>query len=60
VIARLNAAIVAILRDPAHRARMADLGEEPAPTTPEELAATVRAESARWKAVIEAAGIRAD
>ena len=60
VIARLNAAVVGILNDPAFAARMVGLGEEPTPSTPEELAATIRAESARWKRVIEAAGIRAE
>ncbi len=59
-IARLNAAITGILNEPAFRARMAALGEEPTPSTPEELAATLRAESARWKQVIESAGIRAE
>ena len=60
VIARLNAAIVGILTDPAFRARMVALGEEPTPSTPEELAATIAAESARWRQVIEGAGIRLD
>ncbi len=60
VIARLNAAVVGILNDPAFRARMAALGEEPTPSSPGELAATIRTESARWKQVIEAAGIRAE
>ncbi len=60
IIARLNQAIVGILNDPAYRARMESLGEEATPSTPEELAATLAAESARWKQVIEAAGIRAE
>lgn len=60
VVARLNAVIVAILNGPAYRARMEALGEEATPSTPEELAATIAAESARWKQVIEAAGIRAE
>jgi tripartite-type tricarboxylate transporter receptor subunit TctC len=60
IIARLNQAIVGILNDPAYRARMEALGEEATPSTPEELAATLAAESARWKQVIEAAGIRAE
>lgn len=59
-IARLNAAIVGILNDSAYRARMEALGEEATPSTPEELAATLAAESARWKRVIEAAGIRVE
>ena len=56
-IARLNSVIVTILNDPAYRARMVALGEEPTPSTPEELAATIAAESARWKQVIDSAGI---
>ncbi len=60
IITRLNQAIVGILNDPAYRARMEALGEEATPSTPEELAATLAAESARWKQVIEAAGIRAE
>ncbi len=60
IIARLNAAIVGILNDPAYRARMEALGEEATPSTPEELAATIAAESARWRQVIEAAGIRVE
>jgi tripartite-type tricarboxylate transporter receptor subunit TctC len=60
VVARLNQAIVGILNDAAYRARMESLGEEATPSTPDELAATIAAESARWKQVIEAAGIRAE
>ncbi len=60
IVARLNQAIVGILNEPAYRARMEALGEEATPSSPEELAATIRAESARWKQVIEAAGIRAE
>jgi tripartite-type tricarboxylate transporter receptor subunit TctC len=60
IIARLNQAIVGILNDPAYRARMEALGEEATPSTPEELAATIAAESARWQQVIAAAGIRVE
>jgi tripartite-type tricarboxylate transporter receptor subunit TctC len=60
VVARLNQAILGIVADPAYRARMEALGEEATPSSPAELAATIRAESARWKQVIEAAGIRAE
>ncbi len=60
IVARLNQAIVGILNDPAYRARMEALGEEATPSSPEELAATIAAESARWKQVIEAAGIRVE
>jgi tripartite-type tricarboxylate transporter receptor subunit TctC len=60
IVARLNAAIVGILNAPAYRARMEALGEEATPSSPEELAATIARESARWKQVIEAAGIRVE
>ena len=60
VVAKLNEVITGILNDPAFRERMAALGEEPTPSSPEELAQTIRAESARWKQVIETAGIRAE
>ena len=59
-IAWLNAVVVGILNDPAYRARMEALGEEATPSTPEELAAVIAAESARWRRLIEAAGIRAE
>jgi len=60
VIARLNEAIVGILNDPAFRARMEALGEEPTPSTPAELAETLRLESERWRRVIQAARIRVE
>ena len=60
IVAKLNEAIVGILNDAAFRERMAALGEEPTPSSPEALAETIRTESARWKQVIETAGIRAE
>lgn len=60
VVARLNAAVNAILAGATFRRRMEELGEEPLGGTPGALAAAIRAESARWKAVVEAAGLRAE
>jgi tripartite-type tricarboxylate transporter receptor subunit TctC len=60
IVARLSEAVNAILARPEFRARMTALGEEPTPSSPEALAETIRTESARWKQVIEAAGIRAE
>ncbi len=60
VVARLSEVVQTILARPEYRARMEALGEEPTPSTPEQLAETIRAESARWKQVIEAAGIRVE
>ncbi|NKE45495.1 tripartite tricarboxylate transporter substrate binding protein [Roseomonas frigidaquae] len=60
VVAKLNQVIVAILQRPDYLARMEELGEEATPSTPQELSATIERESARWKQVIEAAGIRVE
>ena len=63
IVARLNAAIVESLADPATRQRLADLGQEIPPRdqqTPEALAAHHKAEIERWWPVIKAAGIKAD
>lgn len=59
-IARLNAGFNQVLRDPPFRARMEALGEEPMGGTPEELAAIIAAESARWRDVIRSANIKAE
>jgi tripartite-type tricarboxylate transporter receptor subunit TctC len=61
VVARLNAAVVDALADPAVRARLADLGQEIFPReqqTPDALAALHRAGIEKWWPIIKAAGIR--
>ena len=63
VIARLNAAIVEALADPAVRARLADLGQETFPQlqqTPAALGALQKAEIAKWWPIIKAASIKAE
>lgn len=63
VIAKLNAAVVHALADPAVRTRLASLGLEIFPREqqmPEALAAFQKAEIERWWPLIKAAGIKAD
>ena len=60
VLARLNGEIVKALQTADLRERFAKLGVTPVGSTPEELAAHVRAEIARWTRVVKAAGIKAD
>jgi tripartite-type tricarboxylate transporter receptor subunit TctC len=63
VIAKLNAAIVESLADPAVRKRLADLGQDIPPRaqqTPEGLGAYHKAEIEKWWPIIKAAGIKAD
>jgi tripartite-type tricarboxylate transporter receptor subunit TctC len=60
VTARLNQAFVAALNSPELKARMATLMAEPSPTTPEQFAAFVKAEHAKYEKVVKATGARAD
>ena len=59
-IDRLSAAIVKSLRAPAVQEKFVGLGIEPTGTTPEELAAIMAADTARWAPVLKAAGFSAD
>jgi len=62
-IAKLNAAVVEALADPAVRERFAQLGLEVPPRalqTPDALAARHKAEIAKWWPIIKAGNIRAD
>jgi tripartite-type tricarboxylate transporter receptor subunit TctC len=63
VVERLNRALLAVLRDANVGRRLAELGSAPASgerTTPEGAQAFWRAETARWKPLIEATGQTAD
>jgi tripartite-type tricarboxylate transporter receptor subunit TctC len=61
VVAKLNAAVVETLADPAVRKRIADMGEEIPPSdqqTPEALGAFQKAEIDKWWPIIKAANIK--
>lgn len=60
VVDRLSAAIVGALRTPSIREKYLSLGVEPTGTTPEELAAIMAADTARWAPIIKASGFTAD
>ena len=57
IVARLNAEIVRTLRDPETHEAILKLGEEPTPSTPEELAKQIEREHATWGRVVKEAGI---
>ncbi len=60
VLARLNKAFTEALASPDLKARMATLMAEPAPMTPEQFAAFVKAELARYEPVVKASGAKVD
>jgi tripartite-type tricarboxylate transporter receptor subunit TctC len=60
VVAKLNAEIHKALADPEVKERLAALGAEVSPTTPQELAALVRTEHERYGKLIREANIKAN
>jgi tripartite-type tricarboxylate transporter receptor subunit TctC len=60
IVSRLNQAIVGILGTPQAREWFVAQGGEPMGETPEEFAAFIKAEYARWGAVVREAGMRAE
>jgi tripartite-type tricarboxylate transporter receptor subunit TctC len=63
VIAKLNAAAIATLQDPAIKARMEDLSQElptPAEMAPATFGAFHRAEFAKWKKILEDADVKVE
>jgi tripartite-type tricarboxylate transporter receptor subunit TctC len=60
VTARLNKAFVAALEAPETKARMATMMAAPAPTSPEQFGAFVKAELAKYGPVVKASGAKVD
>jgi len=58
VVARLNAAINAVVKDADVRRRLADVGVSTIGGTPEDLTALITAETARWHKVVEETGVK--
>jgi tripartite-type tricarboxylate transporter receptor subunit TctC len=58
IVARINADVTALLRDPTFAARVVQLGGTPAPQTPAEANAFVRSEIAKWREVARNANVR--
>jgi tripartite-type tricarboxylate transporter receptor subunit TctC len=60
IVLRLNRATNALLANPASLANLRAQGVEPTGGTPEQLAEVTRAEIAKWRPIIAAAGIKPD
>ena len=58
VIAKLNAAITAVLNDPEINRKLIEAGADPAPGTPEQLADFLKSELERWGKVIKDKNIK--
>ena len=58
VIAKLNKEISTIVTDPATKARLADLGNEPLVMTPEEFGKLLAEETAKWGNLIRTAHLK--
>ena len=60
IVERLSGELRAILAEPEMRARLAEQGADPAPTTPDTFAQRIRDDLAKWAGVVRAAGIQPD
>jgi tripartite-type tricarboxylate transporter receptor subunit TctC len=60
IVTKLYSETSRILKLPEVKEKLGGLGAEPVGNSPDELAATIRAESARWTEVIRRQGIKAD
>jgi len=57
IVRRISADTLAALRDPLVKKRLEDVGVGIVGSTPDEMAALIRAEMAKWQPIIKAAGI---
>ncbi|HXZ21718.1 MAG TPA: tripartite tricarboxylate transporter substrate binding protein [Pseudolabrys sp.] len=60
IVDKLNAAINKALASDAFREKFAKIGDEPAGGTPEDFAATIKADSEKWADVVKRSGARFD
>ena len=58
IVAKLNTAFNAVVKDPEVRRRLADLGVSTIGGTPEDLTALIGSETARWRKVVDETGVK--
>jgi tripartite-type tricarboxylate transporter receptor subunit TctC len=58
IVDKLNAAINQAIASPTFQARFAQIGDEPAGGTPEDFAALIAADSAKWEDVVKRSGAK--
>jgi len=60
IVRKINAGVLAVLKQPHFRARLAEMGLEPVGSTPEEFDAYIKKEIEKWAKVVKTSGARAD
>ncbi|TMJ52511.1 MAG: tripartite tricarboxylate transporter substrate binding protein [Alphaproteobacteria bacterium] len=60
IIAKLNSEINAVLAEPEMKKRLVELGGEPLIQSPQAFGAQIRAETEKWKKVVEFAGLKVE
>ncbi len=60
IVTKVNSALVDAMKTPDAKARFAAIGAEPIGSTPQQLATHLDAEMAKWGAIIQARGIKAE
>ena len=60
IVTRLNSELVKIMHSPELKEKLAATGTEPHTSTPEEFAAYIKSEIAKWGDVVRKAGVKAD
>ncbi len=60
IVLKLQSAVAAVLRTPGLSERLAREGSEPVGSTPDQFAGFVKAEIAKWAAVVKRSGMRAE
>ncbi|MBR0972058.1 MULTISPECIES: Bug family tripartite tricarboxylate transporter substrate binding protein [Bradyrhizobium] len=60
IIAKLNSEVNALMKEPDMTKRLVELGGEPRVQTPEAFGEEIKAETEKWKKVVEFAGLKVD
>jgi tripartite-type tricarboxylate transporter receptor subunit TctC len=60
IVAKLNAAFNAVVKDPDVRRRLAEMGVAPIGGSPDDLTALITSETARWRKVVAETGVKAE